>query len=275
VYSSTSKAQADRRLSPRLEAIRSRGWRGGVITPHRGFVRLRLHPHRIVESALLALLGTVAWIATLPAAGRLWAHIFSFWGSHLALKSEVILIPQGWGSHIHFALPCFGLAAGPASGTVWFISAAITVLAFAGSFLLPEEALPWTYLIRAFCLLQATALGYFAVDSARFPHDLPGYTISMLVFSCILIGLVPILYAFTFYLLNFTLAQKIFLTLATMAHLLFFVPHQYLLQVYLLHGSVLFMPLLYFVFGPFLDILAFIGFYSWGMSWKAAESADI
>jgi hypothetical protein len=41
-----------------------------------------------------------------------------------------------------------------------------------------------------------------------------------------------------------------------------------MLHVYLLHGSVLFMPVLYFVFGPFLDILVFIGFYSWGMSWK-------
>jgi hypothetical protein len=98
--------------------------------------------------------------------------------------------------------------------------------------------------------------------------------VSILVFSCILIGLVPVLYAFTFYLLNFSLAQKLFLTVATMIHLVLLVPQQYMLQVYLLHGSVLFMPVLYFVFGPFLDILAFIGFYSWGMSWKASDPLD-
>lgn len=58
-------------------------------------------------------------------------------------------------------------------------------------------------------------------------------------------------------------------------HLLLFVPQQYILHVVLLHKSVLFMPLLYFVFGPFLDILAFVGFYSWGMSWSGSGSLDI
>ena len=264
----------DKSLPPALEGMRRRGWRGGLITPHRAFVRLRIGPYRIAESLVLALAGTAGWIAVLPAVGRLWGRIFAFWGAQLALKSDVILVQQGWGSHIHFALPCFGLAAGPASGTAWWITTAATVLAFAASFLLGDEALPWAYLIRCFCFLQATALGYFAMASARFPHDLPGYTVSMLVFSSILIGLVPALYAFTFYLLNFSLAQKLLLTTATMIHLMVFVPQQYMLHIYLLHGSVLFMPVLYFVFGPFLDILAFIGFYSWGMSWKASDPLD-
>ncbi len=278
MYSSISKLEEqreDRLLPEALEGMRHRGWRGGMITPHRAFVRMRIGPRRVVENAALAVLGTAGWIAALPAVGRLWGHIFSFWGGQLGLKSDVLLVPQGWGSHIHFALPCFSVAAGPASGTAWWITTGITVVAFGASFLLAEGALAWTYLIRGFCLLQATALGYFAIASARFPHDLPGYTVSMLVFSCVLIGLIPVLYGFTFYLLNFSLAQKLLLTLATVAHLVLFVPHQYMLHVYLLHGSVLFMPVLYFVFGPFLDILVFIGFYSWGMSWKAAESLDI
>jgi hypothetical protein len=234
---------------------------------------MRLTPLRIAESIGLALLGTAAWIAVLPLVGRFWGRVLAFWGVQLGLKSSVILVPQGWG-HIHFALPCFTLSAGPASGAAWWTTSGITVLAFGASFLLAEEALPWAYLLRGFCLLQATALGYFAVASARFPHDLPGYTVSMLVFSCVLIGLIPVLYGFTFYLLNFNLLQKVFLTLATVVHLVLFVPQQYMLHVYLLHGSVLFMPVLYFVFGPFLDILVFIGFYSWGMSWRAAELLD-
>ena len=275
MYSSISRLRVEeKRLPPALDATRRRGWRGGIIAPHRAFVRMRLGPRRIAVSAALALLGTACWIAALPVVGRFWGLILGYWGGMLGLKSAVILVPQGWGSHIHFALPCFGLAAGPASGTAWAITAGVTVLAFAASFLLTEEALPWAYLIRVFCLLQATALGYFALASARFPHDLPGYTVSMLVFSCVLIGLIPVLYGFTFYLLNFSLAQKLLLTLATIVHLVLFVPHQYLLHVYLLQGSVLFMPVLYFVFGPFLDILVFIGFYSWGMSWRASEPLD-
>jgi hypothetical protein len=276
VFSSISRLRPEAsRLPAELEASRRRGWRGGLIAPHRAFIRLQLTRGRVAQSVGLALLGTALWIALLPMVGRFWGHVLAFWGAQLELKSEVILVSQGWGRYIHFALPCFGLAAGPASGTAWWITTGVTALAVIASFLLTEEALPWAYLIRAFCLLQVTALGYFAVASARFPHDLPGYTVSMLVFSCILIGLVPVLYAFTFYLLDFSLAQKVFLTLVTIVHLVLFVPQQYMLHIYLVHASVLFMPVLYFVFGPFLDILAFIGFYSWGMSWRAPDPSDI
>lgn len=272
--SSTSRLQEHKGLEPAIETIRRRGWRGGLIAPHRAFVRLRLGPRQIMESAALALLGSGAWIAALPLVGRFWARIFAFWSAQLDLKSEVTLVPQTWGSYIHFVLPAFGLAAGPPTLTTWWITTGVTVAAFIGSFRLGDEALPWKYLIRGFCLLQATALAYFAVASARFPHNLPTYIVSMLQFSCILIALVPLMYAFTFYLLNFSLTQKLFLTLVTIVHLAIFVPHQYLLHVYLLRGSVFFMPLIYFVFGPFLDILAFVGFYSWGMSWKSPELLD-
>jgi hypothetical protein len=275
VSSSTSKPIPEKLLPPAVEEIRHRAWRGGYVGPHRAFARLQLRPGVVVETVVLAVLGTGCWIALLPLVGRFWSRIFSFWGGELGFKSEVILIPQGWGAHIRFALPCFGLSAGAASGEVWWITTGITFVAFLASFFIGEEALPWRYLIRGLCLLQGTALAYFALASARFPHDLPGYTVSMLVFSCILIGLVPVLYAFTFYILNFSLAQKVFLTAATMVHLVLFVPHQYLVHVYLLHASVLFMPVLYFVFGPFLDIVAFIGFYSWGMSWKGSERFEL
>jgi hypothetical protein len=274
-YSSISSSDQEKGLPPALESIARRGWRGGLIAPHRAFVRLRLTPWRVIESLTLASCGTIAWLFALPVVGSFWGRIFSFWSAPLGFNAQVTMVPQGWGSRIQFALPCFGLVAGPASGMTWSITAGITALAFGSTFLLSDEFLPWTYLIRSFCLLQASALAYFALASARFPHDLPSYTVSMLVFSCILIGLVPILYAFTFYLLNFSLTQKVFLTSVTMVHLILLVPHQYLLHVYLLRGSVLFMPVLYFVFGPFLDILAFIGFYSWGMSWESSKSWDI
>ena len=153
--SSISKLQGpereeEKRLPPALEAMRHRGWRGGLITPHRAFVRLRLGPRQIVESVVLAFAGTAAWIAVLPTIGRFWGNILAFWGKQLGLKSAVILVPQGWGRHIHFALPCFGLSAGPASGEAWWITTGVTILSFGASFLLTEEALPWAYLCVVF-----------------------------------------------------------------------------------------------------------------------------
>jgi hypothetical protein len=32
------------------------------------------------------------------------------------------------------------------------------------------------------------------------------------------------------------------------------------------------MPILYFVFGPFLDVLIFVCIYSWAMSWHARDA---
>jgi hypothetical protein len=52
-----------------------------------------------------------------------------------------------------------------------------------------------------------------------------------------------------------------------MAHLSLFLPLQILLQAIVLQKSVLFMPMLYIVFGLPLDIFMILAFYSWGMNW--------
>ncbi len=53
-----------------------------------------------------------------------------------------------------------------------------------------------------------------------------------------------------------------------MGHLTLFVPLQILLQTVVLQKSVLFMPVLYIVFGLPVDVLIILAFYSWGMSWS-------
>jgi hypothetical protein len=52
-----------------------------------------------------------------------------------------------------------------------------------------------------------------------------------------------------------------------MIHLSQFFPVHILLQATILQKSVLFMPLLYIVFGLPVEVLMIIAFYSWGMSW--------
>jgi hypothetical protein len=45
-------------------------------------------------------------------------------------------------------------------------------------------------------------------------------------------------------------------------------PFQILLQALLFQESVLFMPVLYIVFGIAMDVMVIIAFYSWGMTWS-------
>ena len=179
-----------------------------------------------------------------------------------------MMAPQHWGHHIRFFLPYVSIAAGPSDPFTWWVTGVLTLLAFAVSYGIPEEYLPWIYLLRFLAFVHGTALIYFAFAAARFPHDLSSYTVGMLYFGAILIGLVPPILGFTYYVFDFSLAQKVSLTILTGGYLTLFVPMQYMLHVYLLRKSILFMPLLYFAFGPFVDVLVFVSLYSWGMSWK-------
>ena len=256
-----------------LESLRYRGWRGGWITPHRAFVRQRVRPWEVISGLALVIGFCTAWLMLLNQAGRMWAAIFNFWARQMALPNHVVMVQQHWAG-IHFGLPYLNVRAGAADPITFWVIAGVTLLAGVGSFFISRELLPWTYLLRFLVIIQGVTLIYFAFAAATFPHDLSGYTVSMMMFSAVLIGLVPLIFGFTFYIFDFTFLRKLALTAMTMAHLALFAPLQYALHVYLLHQSILYMSVLYFAFGPFLNVLVFISFYSWGMSWKASRRAE-
>ncbi|MBV9074113.1 MAG: hypothetical protein JOZ10_10805 [Acidobacteria bacterium] len=250
--------------------LRRRGWRGGIVTPHRAFAQL--HVKRIDLVIILAsVLGiTAAWLFALPAVGEFWFRVFRFWHHALGLEGSVARAPQHWGA-LHFSIPTVLVSAGAPDMFNWWLTAAITLLIFWGTFGISEEHLPWVYLLRFVVIVQGSALGYFAFEAAKFPHDLPSYTVGMLYFGTIFITLLPLILGFSYFLFDFRYTQKLALTLGTMAYLTLFLPFQYMLHVWIIHKSILFMPVLYFIFGPFLDVLVFVSLYSWGMSWKAKD----
>lgn len=251
-----------------IRALRFTGWRGDVITPHRSFAHVRPRVGDFLGCAVLVLGLSLAWVALLPSLGLFWQKIFLFWSRALGLHADVVMVPQSWGPLIRFSLPFLNVAAGPIPPYLWWVTAAVTVGALALTYFTKEEMLPWIDFVRWLVLIQAASLVYFAFASERFPHDLPSYTVGMLLFGVILVGMLPLILALTYYLFDFTFSKKLALTLMAMIHLSVFIPLQYMLHAYILHSSILFMPILYFVFGPFLDVVVFISFYSWGMSWQ-------
>lgn len=269
-----SSSISDRRppLSEDLEGLRHRGYRGGLIAPHRAFLRVQPTTWDAVVSAVLVLGFSLAWIRALPAVGRFWGTIFRLWNGWLGLRADILMVPQRWAPRIHFSLPFVALPAGGVNTIVWTVTAAVTLGIFLATQLVSEEYIGWLYIVRAIVFIQGSALVYFAVAAARFPHDVPTYTTGMLAFGVILIGLVPLVLGLTFYMFDFPAWKKFALTLLIMAHLTLFVPLQYLFHAWLLHCSILFMPVLYFVGGPFLDVLIFVCFYSWGMSWESRRA---
>jgi hypothetical protein len=267
--SSTFKQPAPGQGWPDAQTLRYRGYRGGEIRMHRGMIQFRVSRTDFLHAIMLAVGLSVGWVKALPLIGHLWFALFDYWIGALHMEASVSMMPQHWSNVLQVSLPFVGVEAGSISAITWLVTLFITVAVFASTYWLSEDRAPWAYIIRALVFIQASALIYFAFASARFPHDIPTYTMGMLSFGVILIGMIPIVLAFTYYLFDFSFWKKLGITALLMGHLTLFFPLQYVLQVYILHRSILFMPLLYFAFGPFLDVLIFVCFYSWAMSWKS------
>ena len=272
--SSISKDRLSSTGWPDIEELRHRGHRGGEIRMHRGMIRFAATKSDVAQSLLLAPALTFVWIWCLPLVCRLWFRIFRYCTKALGMEATVSMVPQHWSKIATFSLPFVSAQAGSITLSVWISTTLVIVAVFAATYWFGEEHAPWTYIVRALVFIQASALIYFAFASARFPHDIPTYIMGMLSFGVILIGMIPIVLAFTYYVFDFPIWKKLAISALVMAHLTLFFPLQFTLQAYILHYSILFMPLLYFAFGPFLDVLIFICFYSWAMSWSSTSQTS-
>jgi hypothetical protein len=259
----------------RAEGTRFRGHRGGVISMHRALAKFALEPLDLVMSSLLVLLFSFLWIASLPWLCRLWQHVFMAVTGLLAPHIEVGLQEHHVTSYIRFVVPYPRMEdVGPDART-WWVVAMIVLVLFSASFLFSDRFTPAAYLLRAVLFVQGTALLYFAWSPGRFPHTPDSYMEGLVDYGIALISFVPILFGLTYYIFNFGLIRKALLTAMTMVHLSLFLPVQVLLQAIVLQKSILFMPLLYVVFGLSLDVLVIMAFYAWGMSWPSKKQGAL
>ena len=255
--------------TPQLtEFIRSRGYRGGVIPMHRALIRFTLGPLDLVLSIGLVLGLFASWLLLLPRVCELWRSILVLGIRWLPLRAELGISSHHLTRHIVFAIPYPQVEALLPSADIWWLTAAVTGGLTVGSFFFSKRLLPVTYLLRGVLLVQITSLIYFAWIPARFPHAPSTFLESLASSGLVLIAFVPFLFGLTYYIFNFSLIKKLALAAITMGHLTLFLPLHMLLQALILQESVLFMPVLYIVFGLPVDILIVIAFYSWGMSWQ-------
>jgi len=262
--------------APRFaDRTRFRGHRGGFIPMHRALARFVLEPLDLVLSILLVLLFSFVWLAFLPRVCRLWRYVFATGTNLLALNAGVGLREHHLTRYVQFVIPYPRMEdVGPDPRTWWLTAAAVLVL-FSASLFLPKKLIPLAYLLRGVLFVQTSALLYFALAPGRFPHTPDRYMEGLVSYGIALISSVPIVFGLTYYIFNFGLIRKALLTALTMTHLSLFFPLQVLLQAIILQKTVLFMPVLYIVFGMPLDTMIIIAFYSWGMSWPAKKETGL
>jgi len=234
---------------------------------HRAMSRLVLAPLDLITSALLVLLFLFVWLTSLPKLCRYWQYVLAEGLTILRLRAELGLTEHHLTPYVRFVIPYPRMEGIFPDARTWWLSSAIVLVLLVVSFLLPVKLIPLSYLLRAVLFIQATAQLVFLWEPARFPHTPDSYMEGLAGYGIALISFVPILFGFTYYILNFGLSRKVILTAATMIHLSLFFPVHILLQAVILQKSILFMPLLYIVFGLPVEVLMIIAFYSWGMSW--------
>lgn len=232
-----------------------------------------LEPLDLVVSVTLVILFSLVWLISLGRVSQFWRYLFT-WGTHtLGLNLPIGLSEHQFTAYVRFAIPYPRIEdTAPDPGT-WWITTVVVLLLFGASFLLPKKQAPPIYLLRLVLCIQASAQIYFALATARFPHTADSYMEGLTRYGLMLISFVPILFGLTYYIFDFGLIRKALLTFLTMSHLSLFLPFQVMLQSIVLRKSILFMPLLYIVFGLPIDVLMLVCFYSWGMSWRTKNES--
>jgi hypothetical protein len=261
-------ASAPHRNGTPPERLRYRGYRGDFLPRHRALLFAPSHATKILGSIALSLAWLLLWILALDFVTGAWLSILGALRSLLGLSGFAVRVPYELFG-FHFTVPYLYVTAGLPSVTTWWIGAIVTIVVVIASFLTPRSFTPAIYLLRVIAFFQITAQVFFAFWPQAFPYGASGYVHGMLIAGLFLISLVPIILGFTYYIFDFSLGRKIGLTLLMMVHLSITIPVQYLLHAFMLHHvSLLFLPLLFFIFGLPLDVMIFIGFYTWGFSWK-------
>ncbi|HKW16408.1 MAG TPA: hypothetical protein VJO35_02750 [Terriglobales bacterium] len=251
---------------------RFRGNRGGIIPMHRALARLNFGPVEMLVSVTTAVGAIVGWVLSLPSICEFWKLLFTLGLRFLPLQGALKTSLTRFSFGLTMSLPYFEFDPQMPTPHLWAATCLVVLAMFGVTFLLPPKLLPIVYLLRCVLFVQGSALVYFALFPAQFSYAPSDYLKGFLLSGAGLIGIVPVLFLLTYYIFPFSLVQKTFLTLSTMAYLTVFLPFQLLLHALLLGKSILFMPTLYLVAGMPLDVLIIVALYAWGMTWEFNDS---
>lgn len=264
-------------LQEKIDSLRFRGFGGTPIKLHRAIYQLELHKGDLLIALLLPLLFNFLLFHFLDEIIHGWHAIFSFWLGKLEPGSAVSERTVDLGNYLLW-LPFPDLSAGGPSSLLWWGTLIVCILLFIATYFIPTtRLLPLVYMMRAGLLVQSTALAFFAFIPGEFPYDLQSYVMSNLVMSLFFLFMIPWIFGVTYYVFDFPLLQKVAITTITLLYFLIALPMQYLMHAFVLHyASLLFLPILYLLFGVFLDVMMFVALYSWGMSlrWTKLDNGN-
>ncbi len=262
------------RPSRRIDSLRDRGFRGGRIAPHRAMIGLEVSRWLFVDLLVLPAMFSLAVFVLLDPMLSGWRWLLEYFRIPLGLPGVVAtrvveLGPLSFAIPFYSAVANWPVAVDLRSGWLFVLGLAIPGMLLRGRFV------PLAYFLRALAVLQLTAQVWFSIAAPPFTYSLASYTAGLLVCGVVILLLSPVLVAFTYFIFDFELWQKLLLATMLLLHLALFFPLQAIIHAFVIYrGSLLAMPILFLAFGVLLDVFVYVALYGWGMSWRSGSTLD-
>lgn len=234
---------------------------------------MAIPPRTIGLAALLGIGGALAMTVALNPLAEFWARGFEALAAPLGLEGGIASQATTILGRLTLQTPFYLVEAVPPSTEVLRLVAIIAGGVLLLTAVLPQRFTPLRYFLRFLVLLQGISLGFFALAPAgSFPYTLPSYLAGLAGVGQVVLVLLPLILAVTFYLFDISWGRKVGLTLLLIGHLAILIPLQVTVHAWLIaQGSLLLLPPLFLVFGILVHVLVFVTFYGWGMSWPSAR----
>ncbi len=142
---------------------------------HRSMASYVMSPADLITAVMMVVLITLIWVLAVPAVCELWVHMMDYGIHHLPFHGQLHITEHHITSFLRFRVPFPSMEPILPDAQVWRITGLVTLAIFVGTFFLPAQWIPVTYLLRGILFVQATALVYFALIPAEFPHTPDSY----------------------------------------------------------------------------------------------------
>lgn len=245
---------------------------GRPIRAHRSLATLRFPPARIISMILLPLGFDLALWALYEPITLGWGMFFGFWLDKLGIAGFVTY--EDFPYHlIDSTFPHIDVAAPYPDPRLWWATLAATLAGYPVARRIRQDFLPLSYLMLFALAIQAFALALWHSPNPGFSNSLENHIEMQLAVAMGFIAFIPWLYGLIYHIFDFSPWKKLGLTLMTLVFLIVAVPFQVMAHIFLVvKFSMLFLPLLYLMFGMFPIVLCCIALYGWGMSWAPGRS---
>ena len=249
------------------------GMDGQTITRHRSLFRFVFPTRRFASVLLIPLIFDLLiwWLE--PAFAHFFVWLFQYGLPLIGLSADVSLSTMG-ASLPGWIFPVVALPSYAPGSVSWSVSAAAIVVGLIATRYTPDRFLPVAYLLRFMAFIHSVSLLYFAIHPAAFPHDLPTHLAGSFETGLWFMMVLPWVLGLVYNVFEFSLWHKLTLPLICTLFLGLAIPFQLLTHAYILsQGSMLFLPVLYLVFGILPLTLGCIGLYGLWMSWDSAPES--